>query len=238
MMLRRCSDALWGAVLRAPLYLVLLAGCAIPEPAPADNGDPQPPDFCEYRNVFVEFDDPFQSSDPRVEPLRLAILSRAAEVFPELGLEKMADPSEAYWRLFANAWMDRQGNPLVHLGMSGERKLRRHLFVVAMADESFPFRGGTGGSYNFVKASLADTQQLGAQVDTGMRWIWKLDSDQIDALCEVRSTLIGEGWAAVEELREELVEQMEQIRRARARTSQRKNIELEVEELGESERAE
>jgi hypothetical protein len=238
MMLPSCGDAFWGAVLRVPLYLVLLVGCANPEPARAEDEGPQPSDSCEYRNVFVEFDDPLQQNDPRVEPLRRAILSRATEVFTELGLERMADPSEAYWRLFANAWMDRQGNPLVHLGMKGELKLGRHLFVVAMADESFPFRGGTGGSYNFVKASLADPQQLGAQVETGMRWIWKLDSNQIAALCDERSKLIGEGWTAVEELRQELVEEMEQIRRARARASQRKNIELEVEELGESERTE
>ena len=238
MMLRSCGEVSWGAVLGAPFYLVLLVGCANSEAGIAENGGPQSPNSCEYHKVFVEFDDPLGANDPRVEPLRREILNRAAQLFPELGLEAVADPSEAYWRLFANAWMDRQGNPLVHLGMRGESKLGRHLFVVAMADESFPFRGGTGGSYNFVTASLADTQQLGAQVEIGMRWIWRLDSDQIAALCDVRSRLIGEGWAAVEELREALVEQMEQIRRARARASQRKNIELEVEELGESGRAE
>jgi len=238
MMPRSCGDAFRGPALRAPLYLILLVGCANTEPAAAGKEDPQSPDSCEYRNVFIEFDNPFQVSDPRVEPLRRAILSRAAEVFPELGLETVADPSEAYWRLFANAWMDRQGNPLVHLGMRGELKLGRHLFVVAMADESFPFRGGTGGSYNFVKASLANTQLLGSQVEAGMRWIWRLDSEQIAALCEVRSTLIGEGWTAVEELRQELIEEMEQIRRARARASQQKNLDLEVEGIGQSERAE
>jgi hypothetical protein len=237
MMLRNCGDAFWGAALRVPLYLVLLVGCASTEPAAARKEDPQSPDSCEYRNVFVEFDNPFQVNDPRVEPLRQAILRRAAEVFPKLGLEAVADPSEAYWRLFANAWTDRQGNPLVHLGMRGELKLGRHLFVVAMADESFPFRGGTGGSYNFVKASLANTQLLGSQVEAGMRWIWRLDSEQIAALCEVRSTLIGEGWA-VEELRQQLIEEMEQIRRARARASQQKNLEIEVEGIGRSERAE
>jgi hypothetical protein len=237
MMLRNCGDAFWGTTLRAPLYLVLLVGCANAEPAAAGKGDLQSPDSCEYRNVFVEFDNAFQVNDPRVEPLRQAILKRAAGVFPKLGLETVADPSEAYWRLFANAWMDRQGNPLVHLGMRGELKLGRHLFVVAMADESFPFRGGTGGSYNFVKASLANTQLLGSQVETGMRWIWRLDSEQIAALCEVRSTLIGEGWA-VEELRQELIEEMEQIRRTRARASQQKNLEIEVEGIDQSERAE
>jgi len=107
-----------------------------------------------------------------------------------------------------------------------------------MADESFPFRGGTGGSYNFVTASLANTQLLRSQVETGMRWIWRLDSEQIAALCEVRATLIGEGWTAVEELRQELIEEMEQIRRARARASQQKNLELEIEGIDQSERAE
>jgi hypothetical protein len=233
-----CGNVLCGAVLRASLCLALLAGGAGANPTTAGNEEPKSPEPCEYRNVFVEFDNPSRVNDPRVEPLRRAILTRAAEVFPELELETVADPSEAYWRLFADAWLDRQGNPLVHLGMRGELKLGRHLFVIAMADESFPFRGGTGGSYNFVKASLANTQLLGSQVETGMKWIWSLDSEQIAALCEVRSTLIGEGWTAVEELRQELVEEMEQIRQARARANQQKGLELEVEGIGQSERAE
>ena len=65
-----------------------------------------------------------------------------------------------------------------------------------------------------------------------------LDADEHQLDFPVLYASAKEGWAAVEELREALVEQMEQIRRARARASQRKNIELEVEELGESERAE
>jgi hypothetical protein len=238
MMLRSRGNASWGAALRASLVSALLVGCASANPTAAGSEDPQSPEPCEYRNVFVEFDNPFQVNDSRVEPLRRAILTRAAEVFPELALETVADPSEAYWRLFASAWMDRQGNPLVHLGMSGELKLGRHLFVVAMAEESFPFRGATGGSYNFVKASLANTQLLESQVEIGMRWIWRLDSEQIAALCEVRSRLIGEGWTAVEELRQELIEEMEQIRRARARTSRQKSLEIEIEGIGQSERAE
>ena len=68
-----------------------------------------------------------------------------------------------------------------------------------------------------------------------MRWIWNLDSEQIDALCVIRSELIDEGWVAVEELRAQLIEEMERVRRARARASQRKILEIELEERGESE---
>lgn len=238
MMLQSCGDTRRRAALRAALYLAFLVRCANPGPAPTDGGAPQSPDSCEYRFVFVEFEDPSRPSDPRVEPLRRAILSRAAEVFPELGLEAVAAQSDAYWRLFASAWMDHQGNPLVHLGMMGELKLGRHLFIVSLADESFPLRGGVGGSYNFVNASLANEQQLDSQVEAGIKWIWALDSEQIAALCAIRSELIDEGWGAIEELRNELIEEMEQVRGARARASQRKTLELEMDEVGESEGAE
>ncbi len=70
------------AAVWASLYLVLLVGCASTEPVVAEKEDPQASGPCEYRNVFVEFDNPFQRNDPRVEPLRRAILSRAAELFP------------------------------------------------------------------------------------------------------------------------------------------------------------
>jgi hypothetical protein len=95
---RSCGDAFWGAAVWASLYLVLLVGCANTEPVVAQKEDPQTPDPCEYRSVFVEFDNPFQRNDPRVEPLRRVILNRAAELFPELGLVRVADPSDAYWR--------------------------------------------------------------------------------------------------------------------------------------------
>jgi hypothetical protein len=235
MMLRGDADAPWLSRLRLILYLALLVGCASSPPRPTQNEEVLPSDPCEYRNVFVMFEEPLQSSDPRVEPLRRAILGRAAEVLPSLGLRAVSDPSEGYWRLFADAWMGSQGNPLVHLGLRGELRLGQHLFVVMMADEGFPYRGGVGGSYNFATASLRDIRMLESQVETGMRWIWDLDSEQIDALCVIRSELIDEGWVAVEELREQLIEEMEQVRRARARTSPQKILEIELEERGESE---
>jgi hypothetical protein len=235
MMLRGDAGALRFSRLRLALYLALLVGCANTAPLPAQNEKALPSDSCEYRNVFVVFEEPLRSSDPRVEPLRRAILSHAAAVLPSLGLRAVSDPSEGYWRLFADAWIGRQGNPLVHLGLRGELKLGQHLFVVMMADEGFPYRGGVGGSYNFATASLRDIGMLDSQVETGMMWIWDLDSEQIDALCAIRSELIDEGWVAVEELREQLIEEMERVRRARARTSQRKILEIELEERGESE---
>jgi len=228
----------WTGFLQAPLYLALLASCANIAPLPAQSENPSPPDSCEYRNVVVLFEDPHSSGDPRVEPLRRAILSRAAEALPRVGLRAVPDPSEGYWRLFADAWVDDQGNPLVHLGLRGELKLGRHLFVVTLADERFPYRGGLGGSYNFVTASLSDTRLLDAQVETGMKWIAGLDSEQLDALCAIRSELLDEGWVAVEELRDQLIEEMQQVRRERVRASQRKTLEIEIQESGESEVAE
>jgi hypothetical protein len=243
MMLRSDRVAFWGAILWVPLYGIVFAGCSktaslsagteVSKPA-ADRTDSQPGDLCEYRNVLVVREDPISAGDPRVEPLRREILSRAAATLPRVGLRAVSDPSEGYWRLFADAWADSQGNPLVHLGLRAELKLGRHLFVVMMAGEEIPYRGGLGGSYNFVTASLSDTESLDSQVETGMRWIWQLDSEQIDALCVIRSELLDEGWVAIEELRNQLIEEMEQVRRARARANRQKNLQLEVEGSRES----
>jgi len=246
MMLRSDRRAFCEVVLPVPLYLILRVGCAKPAPPPAaaeppqpraENANSHPSDSCEYRDVFVVFEDPFRSTDPAVEPLRGEILTRAAEVLPGLGLRAASDPAESYWHLFADAWIDPQGIPLVHLGLRGELKLSRHLFVVMMADEAFPYRGGVGGSYNFVTASLSDSKLLDSQVETGMRWIWELDSEQINALCAIRAELIDEGWEAIEELRAELIEEMQQVRRARARANQGKSLQIDVEERDETELA-
>ena len=57
--------------------------------------------------------------------------------------------------------------------------------------------------------------------------MFKRSSALLDALCAISDELREEGWTGIEELRMELVEEMQRARRRREK--QRKNLELMVE---------
>jgi hypothetical protein len=67
-------------------------------------------------------------------------------------------------------------------------------------------------------------------VENAMRWIWERESEQILALCEIRSRLIEEGWTEIDELRDELVKEIRHVRGERARAQREKNLRLEIED--------
>ena len=62
-----------------------------------------------------------------------------------------------------------------------------------------------------------------------MRSILARDSEQIQALCEARERLKDEGWAEIEDVRNELIYEMKRVRANRASETGHKHLELEVE---------
>lgn len=221
----------FGFATSASLLLILFTGCAsgksAAQPVPAV---PQADSACAYLNVFVALDAPVHTGDAEAELVRRAILLESAEVLSRLGLRMVRDGSEAYWRLYAEGWRDSHRNFLVHVVMQGEPKLVRHMFVVLTAGEELPYRGGIGSSQNFAIKAGTDARSLKPMVENAMRWIWERESEQILALCEIRSRLIEEGWTEIDELRDELVKEIRHVRGERARAQREKNLRLEIED--------
>jgi hypothetical protein len=58
--------------------------------------------------------------------------------------------------------------------------------------------------------------------------LWRLESEQVAALCAMSAKLREEGWIGIKELRIELIEEMNRARRARA--AQTKSLDLSVED--------
>ena len=218
-----------GSVLCFGSLLVLMSGCASNRLTIPDPLVPRPMDSCEYRNVFVDPEDPLRGIG-RAEVFRRVALRRAAEILPRFGLWIVKDRSDAYWRLFAEGRVNLEGNVTVRIGLSPELKLGREMFVVDMGDDEFPYRGDIGGSYKRAYAGELDPGVVRAMADKDMKWIWGRESEQITALCQARITLVEEGWAEIEELRTTMAEEMKRIRRERAREQQQKHLRLEVEE--------
>ena len=70
---------------------------------------------------------------------------------------------------------------------------------------------------------------IASRVQDAMKAIWATEAEQTLALCDARVKLIREGWAAIEEFRLKMIEEMERMRWERAKTQRGKHLELEVE---------
>lgn len=212
------------------LLMALVAGCASSQPsATALSAESRSADACDYLNVFVVVDESYRAADPDVEWIRQLVLAESAVALSRLGPKIVFERSEAYWRLHAEGWSDAWGNVLVHVGLQPELKLGRDMFAVLTAGEPLPYRGGIGSGYNFADPVPPDVEELRRRVEAGMSWIWQREAEQVLALCEVRARLIEEGWTEIDELREELIKEIQHVRRERARAQRDKQLQLEME---------
>ena len=72
----------------------------------------------------------------------------------------------------------------------------------------------------------ASPAELISHVDDGMESIMNRESELLQSLCEARERLVREGLSGIEDLRLELVEEMQRVRRQRA-TDQRKHLTIQ-----------
>lgn len=214
--------------LTAALLLSIAAiGCASSELALPP---PPPPavDECPYRRVWVQPDNNWVGLPSiRVERARRQAVLRAIESFEHYRLARVERREDAYWVLQSNGFTDSNGDTNIRFGLAPELKLAQHLFLVMMDDPSFPYRGTLGSGVKlFLPAG--NTASLNPSVDRGMESIWRDESGLLAALCEARERLVREGLAEIEDLRDQLVEEMQRLRRERA-ARQRKHLDVTVE---------
>jgi hypothetical protein len=186
---------------------------------------------CEYLNIYV---DPksyvLQGKQmERVEPLRTKFLQHCAAAASDLGLQIVSDPSQAYFRLRTGASMDSNNNVEMGVMLDPYLKLQHHIFVVMLDDPDFPYRGSIGTEFDWEFHGSYNRKYFKSWADKSMKYIWARDAEQVRALCEAKARLLAEGWRAIEELRNELVNEMKRSRAERARETQRKVLEIEPE---------
>jgi hypothetical protein len=223
----------------APSVLsLILTGCVVTQPISVTPQSPshipteaQPVEVCEYLNTYVD-PESYVLQGKRtelVESLRMEFLDHCATAASDVGLKIVSDPSNAYFRLRAGASIDTSNNVEMGVMLDAYLKFQHHMFVVMLNDTDFPYRGSIGTEFTWEFRRSYSRRLFKSWADKSLSFIWNRDSEQILAMCEAREILEAEGWAAVEELRDELVIEMKRVRAERARETQRKQLELETE---------
>ena len=186
---------------------------------------------CEYLSFFASMQSNYYSRSwlPRPERERKVALEHATETLIGLGLRKVNDLSDASWVLRTGQWVAKNGSLMLRISFSAQGKMEHHMFVVLVDDPTFPYRGSLGMGYKLETLPSESPSSIASRVQDAMKAIWATEAEQTLALCDARVKLIREGWAAIEEFRLKMIEEMERIRWERAKTQRGKHLELEVE---------
>ena len=208
------------------LMLIVLAFSA-GSGASADRGE----EACEYLTVYADesLADETAAGRKIAEPMRRALLQMATATLPRLGLRSVQRPQDAYWTLTASSLVG-PTSVGIFVELTGSIELQHHLYIAELDRNGFPYRGEVGGNHYIDIFPGTEAERYRSEVERGMRLLWRLESEQVAALCAMSAQLRDEGWIGIKELRIELIEEMKRVRHARARAARTKRLELDVED--------
>jgi hypothetical protein len=213
------------------LHAICWAFSLIPFAVGSTGGAPAVPgsEACEYLNVYVDASIADESARGReiAEPMRRALLQLATDALPRQGLRVVRNPEDAYWTLTASSLVG-PTSVGIFIEFSGSIELQHHLFIAELDRDGFRYRGEVGSHYYVdILPNTAPTYYR-SEVDSIVRLLWGLESEQVAALCSMSAKLREEGWVDLRELRIELIEEMKRARRVRESATRTQHLELEV----------
>jgi len=129
-------------LLRASLWVSVALFCCMNSMFAFRDAPPTPTaaDGCEYRSFWIEPENNFFDSVPRIaERTRNQVVLRANESLDRYQLRRVGNRENVYWRLISAGWTDTSGNLNVTFRLSAELKLAQHVFVVMMDDPVYPY---------------------------------------------------------------------------------------------------
>jgi hypothetical protein len=207
--------------------LIFLAVSAV-SAAPAGRGA----EACEYLTVYADASIADEAAGGReiAEPMRRAFLQMAAVTFPAMGLRIVQSPKDAYWTLTASSLVG-PTSVGIFVELTGSIELQHHFYIAELDSDGFPFRGEVGGNHYIDILPHTEPERYRSEVERGVRLLWRLESEQVAALCAMSAKLRMEGWIGIKELRVELIEEMKRVRHERARAARTKRLETKRLEL-------
>jgi len=195
---------------------------------------------CPYFNFVVEYENPmlekekFNPGWQRADVDRRRFLEASRQTLTAFGYHIVPDASDASFTLVANGGdvIGQVGQLFASVSFAPRPKLQHHIFIAAMNDESFPFVVSVGASRTSMWSGWYAEDFLWESAKVLAELSWSESSRTLLALCETRANLIDEG-VTLEELRQELVAEIQRFRQQRERGRQGKQLELEVDEARE-----
>jgi hypothetical protein len=207
-----------------PLIFLAISGAS---GTPAGRGA----EACEYLTVYADASIADEAAGGReiAEPMRRAFLQMATATLPGLGLRVVQRPKDAYWTLTASSLVG-PTSVGIFVELTGSIELQHHLYIAELDGDGFPYRGEVGGNHYIDVLPYTELERYRSEVERGVRLLWRLESEQVAALCAMSAKLRREGWIGMKELRLELIEEMKRVRHERARAARTKRLELDVED--------
>ncbi len=201
-----------------PMFLAVGAVSA----APAGRGA----ESCEYLTVYTDASLADETAGGReiAEPMRRALLQMATAALPGLGLRSVQSPKDAYWTLTTSSLVG-PTSVGIFVELTGSIELQHHFYIAELDRDGFPYRGEVGGNHYIDILPHTEPERYRSEVERGVRLLWRLESEQVAALCAMSAKLRAEGWIGIKELRIELIDEMK-----RARAARTKRLELDVED--------
>jgi hypothetical protein len=186
---------------------------------------------CEYLSVYADSSIADEAARGReiAEPMRRAVLEMATEALLRLGLRVVHRPKDAYWTLTASSLVG-PTSVGIFVELTGSIELQHHLYIAELGRDGFPYRGEVGGNHYIDILPNTQPERYRSEVESGVNLLWRLESEQVAALCAMNAKLKREGWIGIKELQIELIEEMKRVREERARAVRTKRLELDVED--------
>ncbi len=186
---------------------------------------------CEYLNVYVDTSiaDESAGGHELAEPMRRELLQLATNALPRQGLRVVRNAEDAYWTLTASSLVGTTSVG-VFVEFTGSIELQHHLYIAELDRGEFPYRGEVGSHYYIGILPNTAPAYYRSDVDSIVRSLWRLESEQVAALCSMSAKLREEGWGDLRELRIELIEEMKRARRERGNATRTQHLELEVDD--------
>lgn len=220
------------------LLIGLLAGCASPLPPVHLRSweSMSPIANCPYRNVYVEFAfndmknrETLYTGWQEAEIDRQKMIGVLAGQIQRAGWVRVVNEEEAAF-IVGSTGMQVQGisgQIGISLGIGPTLKVAHHAYIASLSDPEFPLpRDGFGASQTiYVSGGSYTNAALVSQLDLLLQASQVRSLPTVAALCDVRAQLTNEG-TSLEELREELVREIEQVRE---RHRQEKRLQIDVE---------
>ena len=165
-----------------------------------------------------------------VERDRQIWLDATRQAASALGFTLVQEVEEAGFVLQASGGRTTQAGLLfLNLQLVPTPRLMHHVFVASMNDGDFPFSMTLGSNYTFTfQPQGYATAHISTAAATITELAWSQSRETVLTLCEVSEMLVDEG-ITMDELREELVKEIQRVRRQR-RGRQLKQLDIEIEE--------
>jgi hypothetical protein len=207
---------------------------------------------CPYLNVFVDSTNEHPEKDRffpgwrEAEPYRVELLDSAARSLPAASWRVVDDSAEAGFTLKSSGQVHGRTKAFdLTLLFAPTRKTIHQAYVASLNNPRFPLRDSGlfgaliprfqsrddeqfGASMTFAVMGSYSEVELQGHINRFLEWTQAQAFEAVAALCDTGRARSTDESKNLEQLRKELVEEMQRVRREKLREKQRKELKLEV----------